>query len=100
MHTVYLADNPETTWPAPALGPTWNGWATPHVTRDTLTRILGAAVLSDDDRYTALHTTTDNRVRFLETDSGTTDLTTFSPDTDGFYDLGVLGWTFLTQDAS
>lgn len=100
MHTVYLADNPETTWPAPALGATWNTWATPHVTRDTLTRILGAAVLSDDDRYAALHIDTCGRVRFLETDGTTTDLTTFSPDTDGLYDLAPLGWTFLTQDAS
>ena len=86
------------TYEAVAYGPTWNGWATPIVTRETYAALIkgedpngeyyelvfdeaGVAILhdfaADDDDYEPYR---------------------IVPDDDGHYDLGELGWTFETVD--
>jgi hypothetical protein len=79
---------PDTQYEAVSFGATWNGWLTPVVTRATVEELLG-----DNDHYT---------IKFA--DNGT--LTVTEPmgdelydveivaDTNGNYDLGLLGWCF------
>lgn len=75
-----------------AYGDTWNGWATPVVTRATF--VAMAELLSDD---CSLGFDENGVATFTE---GGEDIETYThviaPNADGGFDLGCLGWCFDT----
>lgn len=74
-------------WPAAAFGRPWNGWATPIVSREVLVEFFSHirqrhAWASDGHCVTVFHEDDSDLDVVLEPLEG------------GFYDLGMLGWTF------
>lgn len=95
----YFSIDGDGRWAAQAFGKPWNGFCTPHVTREVALDVLKDAVESGD--YA------------LDVDGDTllvTDMITYRdmeypqepveiPVTaDGLYDLGVLGWVFTEEE--
>lgn len=78
-------------WPAVRFGEPWNGFATPVVIRQTLEDLL--EVVGDGYRWEG-----DDVVVWSAIDLGPDDLPEYedrlSPDGEGLYDLGALGWVF------
>ncbi|MDV7176010.1 hypothetical protein R4144_22195 [Gordonia amicalis] len=67
-------------WTAVRFGPSWNGWATPVVTREVLESVVEAA------EGETLH--------FIET-TAVLSGDKLRPDFEGNYDLGQIGWCFI-----
>lgn len=80
-----------TSWTAVRFGDPWNGFATPVVCREVLEDLLG--VIGDGHRWEGdevlIWATID-----LEPDDEPQDVERLSPDREGLYDLGALGWVF------
>ena len=82
------------TFHAVAFGPTWNGFATPIVTRAT------AEALALDVADFATFTFDEAGVLTVTYHDGVSDdePTTITPDGPGQYDLGTLGWVFQSPE--
>ena len=81
---------PEVPYPAARFGTPWNGWATPVVTASTLATLLLRVISDPDGSYRAFAIDPPGRCGLLDSE-GRIDIMT--PDVDGLYDLGGLGWT-------
>lgn len=94
---------------AERMGALWNGWATPLVTRAVLARMIETqdalfndpesgfshdveATLSLDGDTLIMRQPSPNLP--VDPDDDTEDVHRLDPDAEGFYDLGVLGWTW------
>lgn len=80
-------------WPAERFGEPWNGFATPVVTRETLADLLqslGEGYRWEED--TAVVWSTIDLAPGEEPEEEDR----LTPDFDGLYDLGELGWVFFT----
>lgn len=84
-------------WPAVRFGPTWNGWATPVVTREVLAEVLAAS--GEPHRW-------EGDVAWLGTPAA--DLRPgeepefydpVHPSEDRTYDLGQMGWCLVAVAA-
>lgn len=82
-----------------AYGDTWNGWATPVVTRETFEAI--ARTLDAEDGVEAdLKFDEHGVATFAEgAEESETNTHEIAPNAEGGYDLGCLGWCFDTVDA-
>lgn len=88
--------NPEARYEAVRLGPRWNGWETPVVTRPTFETLLR----TEDPAGEWYRLTFDEKgiatLQYLQ-DPGYEDLI-LEPNTNGYYDLGELGWVFFCPE--
>lgn len=88
--------NPDARYEAVRLGPRWNGWETPVVTRLTFETLLR----TEDPGGEWYRLTFDEKgvatLRYLQ-DPGYEDLI-LEPSTNGYYDLGELGWVFFCPE--
>jgi hypothetical protein len=74
----------------------WNGWAAPVVNQATLDDLLGRL----DPQWLRGWIDSDDVVHLEHIENGVvTDHDTVSPNVDGTYDLGLLGWTFEIAEA-
>ena len=90
----FTLDGSDRQWRAVRFGNPWNGFLTPVVARETLENILDS--LEDGRRWegdVAVVWPTIDMVPGEEPDPKTEDRVV--PDSEGNYDLGVLGWTFV-----
>ncbi len=88
-----LDSTEDVSWPAVTFGPTWNGFATPVVTRQTLREMLARS--PEGHRWehdTVFVWSTIDLEDGASPDPSAVDR--ISPRPDGTYDLGVLGWAF------
>jgi hypothetical protein len=84
----------ETTWEAVRFGPSWNGWATPVVTSETLRSIA--------EQTGAIRLTFDTDSVLVQGVAGDGepvdgDLTRINADSAGNFDLTALGWCFINS---
>jgi hypothetical protein len=80
---------------AARFGADWNGWATPVITAPTLATLLLEVISDPNGSYLAFAIDEAGRCTLQDHD-GRIDILT--PDTDGLYDLGGLGWTFRNRN--
>lgn len=96
----FTLDFVDTTWEAVSYGPTWNGWVTPVVTRDTLQDLFdcatGGALEGDPVLSVVWHT--NGTAMITEPFGEETMYYEIAPDADGHYDLAAMGWTFDYAD--
>ncbi|KQR10434.1 hypothetical protein [Cellulomonas sp. Leaf334] len=91
---AFELDGYEGYWPAVRFGDPWNGWATPVVTGTVLAGLL--AHIDGGHRWDgdcAIVWPTADLMPGEPHDPDIEDR--ISPDIDGQYDLGALGWTFV-----
>lgn len=88
---------PDARYEAVSLGARWNGWETPVVTRTTFEMLLWT---EDPDREWYRLTFDETGVATLQylQDPDYEDLA-IAPTTDGYYDLGELGWVFYCPES-
>lgn len=87
-------------FPAVGYGQPWNGWATPIVTRETLENFR-AKCASDEEIMGSLEEMSgeyEGKMLEWEGDSLWLDGSLISPNEDGTYSFGFIGWTFSTLD--
>lgn len=80
-------------WTAREFGPLWNGWLTPVVDKATLQDVLVHA----EERHQWHGATVELSGWLAEPEVDTEDRIELNPRADGLYDLGGLGWTFISS---
>ena len=91
-----IAGSPRS-WSAVSFGPDWNGWAAPHVTRETLEDVL--ADVFEGHRWERDVVVTWSTVDLDPGDEHDPETECrVAPGPDGTYDLRVLGWMFERVD--
>lgn len=78
-------------WPAVRFGEPWNGFATPVVMRATLEDLL--LTVGDGHRWEGADAVVWSAIDLAPEDPPEYE-DRISPDAEGLYDLGQLGWTF------
>jgi len=86
--------DPDTEYDAVSFGPRWNGWATPVVTKETLVK-MGERYAAEGGNAEGLWELTwdgDTAVWSFEPE----DSWRMEPNQDGNYDLGQMGFCYVT----
>lgn len=84
-------------FPAVSYGPTWNGWVTPVVTKETLVK-FSETVKNDEDIMEDLMENEEEypgKVCVWIGDDLWIGGSQISPNEDGTYSFGFIGWTFI-----
>lgn len=92
----FLFDLPGRTWSAEALGPPWNGWATPVMTREVLADLL--CVTGEPHRWESDRILLGTPATDLRPGEEPALWDPVTPRDDGLYDLAQMGWTFVSVD--
>ena len=86
-----LDADPDINWPAEQFGPSWNGWDTPKVTRDTLVFLLLHVIADEQGSYRGFAISGAGAASIIDVEDH---VDSINPNADGLYDLTGLGWTF------
>lgn len=92
----FALDGVDRGWTAIRFGESWNGFLTPVVSRETLVELLNA--LGEGHRWEGKVAVVWPTVDLAPGDEHDGDLEDrLLPDREGNYDLGVLGWVFVSE---
>ena len=94
-HWFVLDSCPAVPYRAVRFGSDWNGWATPVITASTLATLLLRVISDPHGSYRAFAINEAGECNLQDHEDRIDILT---PDGDGLYDLGGLGWTFRNRN--
>lgn len=94
----FTLDEDRTVYPAEGFDPSWNGWASPIVTRETLCALIAGE--DPDGQHLTLSFAGATATLYIRRPDATHQFapTVLKPDPAGLYHLAPLGWTFHVLD--